>query len=230
MSTSPNAKPSPRVPEASQYQGMPRTDRGMLAFWESDDAFTELYAQIKPYTLVDDRRAWILYQFAQKARCMPGHVAEIGVYRGGTARLLASALSSTDTELHLFDTFEGMPVPHDQHDLVPAGHFSDTSEQAVDSLTQGFGQVHLHPGYFPETADPVNDHTFCLVHCDVDIYQSVIDCCDFFLPRLVPSGVIIFDDYGAPQTPGAKVAIDEYFADTGNIPIYLPTGQAMVIV
>ena len=37
-----------------------------------------------------------------------GHFVEVGVFRGGTAWHLAQ-LTGDDRELHLFDTFSGMP-------------------------------------------------------------------------------------------------------------------------
>jgi O-methyltransferase len=64
---------------------------------------------------------------------------------------------------------------------------------------------------------------------DVDIYRSVLDCCRFFYPRLVTGGAIVFDDYGRNSCPGAKAAVDEFFADTPEQPVYVATGQAFVV-
>ena len=41
---------------------------------------------------------------------------------------------------------------------------------------------------------------------------------------------MIFDDYGFPTCPGARQAVDEFFADKREVPFVLPTGQAVVFV
>ena len=87
----------------------------------------------------------------------------------------------------------------------------------------------MYAGLFPDTAGPVAETAFCLVHADVDIYTSVLACCHFFYPRLVSGGVMIFDDYGRQSCPGARAAVDELFADKPERPVYLPSAQAFVV-
>ena len=40
---------------------------------------------------------------------------------------------------------------------------------------------------------------------------------------------MIFDDYGFLTCPGAKQAVDTFFSDRPEAPIYLPTGQCIVV-
>ena len=57
-------------------------------------------------------RKYLLWQLVtQCARAIPGDAAECGVYRGGSAYVLARALreAGTGLKLHLFDSFSGMP-------------------------------------------------------------------------------------------------------------------------
>jgi O-methyltransferase len=63
----------------------------------------------------------------------------------------------------------------------------------------------------------------------VDLYQSVLDSIEFVYPRLVPGGILVFDDYGFPSCTRAREATDKAFTGRREKPIYLPTGQAMVI-
>jgi len=65
--------------------------------------------QISGFTLVDKVRCFMIYQYAQQVTNLPGDVAEVGVYKGGTARLLAKTFERTGKTVHLFDTFSGMP-------------------------------------------------------------------------------------------------------------------------
>ena len=59
---------------------------------------------------------------------------------------------------------------------------------------------------------------FCFIHLDVDIYSSYIECLDELYAKLVPGGVVVFDDYGSSKWPGAKKAVDEFFADKDASP------------
>jgi O-methyltransferase len=200
-----------------------------LPLWDSDTAFIHLWRQMNNRTLVDKRRCFMLYQIARQVSTLTGDVAEIGVYRGGTAYLLAHILSGPTRHLHLFDTFSGMPSVDPGMDLHSAGDFRDTSLNDVRTCLSKYSDVHIHPGFFPQTATPVADKSFCFVHVDVDIHQSVLDCCAFFYPRLVQGGMMLFDDYGWSSCPGAKLAVDAFFADKPEFPCYLPTGQAFVV-
>jgi O-methyltransferase len=197
-----------------------------ILLWDEDPRFARLYETIRPRTLVDTARCFILYQHLQQSGPLEGDLAEVGVYRGGTARLLAEMAPAR--VVHLFDTFEGMPETDGRRDLHRQGDFADTSLDAVKAFLAPVSNVRFHPGFFPETAAPVRDARFRFVHCDADIHRSVTDCCEFFHPRLVPGGVMVFDDYGFRSCPGARTAVDEFFRDRPESPVYLPTGQCVV--
>lgn len=138
----------------------------------------------------------------------PGDNAEVGVYKGGTAYLIAQYSSK---HLHLFDTFEGMPEPDPKLDLHKKGDFSDTSFQNVDKLLTYFEHVSFYKGLFPNTVTPkLENTTFAFVHLDCDLYESVKAGLEFFWPRMIYGGVIVLDDYAEPDCPGAKLATHEF--------------------
>lgn len=204
------------------YQGRPDPERP----WEDDPGFLAHYQAVLPHTLVGRQRLYMLYQLGRQTAGLEGNLAECGVYQGGTALLLAR-LKPAHKRLYLFDTFDGMPDTDAQRDFHRAGDFSDTSLARIQGLLGGLPNVAFRPGFFPATSLGLEQETFSLVHCDMDIYQSVLDCCRFFYPRLVRGGVMLFDDYGAPSCPGAKAAVREFCAGQGAFDIYLPTGQAL---
>ncbi len=63
---------------------------------------------------------------------------------------------------------------------------------------------------------------------NADLYASTLECCEFFYKKMVPGGMMLFDDYLVPDTPGVKKAVDEFFSAKKESPIILPTMQAMV--
>ncbi len=183
--------------------------------WADDAEFVRLLAEVQDRTLVTPDRLFLIYQLARKAKRLPGDVAQVGVYKGGTARLIAPTFSGTDKTVHLFDTFSGMPAPDprkDNLDYVRENIFSDTSADEVRRYLRDCGNVVLHEGIFPETAAPVRDKRFCFVYLDADLYKSTRDAIEFFYPRTVPGGIIVFDDYGSKKCPGVRTAVDEFFA------------------
>jgi O-methyltransferase len=145
------------------------------------------------------------------------------------AAILAANDSSGVRRLHLFDTFAGMPDTDEALDLHQAGDFNDTSLEAVRRVVGRQDIVEFHAGYIPHTFTGLDQARIAFVHIDVDIYQSVIDCCEFTFPRLSTGGVMVFDDSGFPPCPGARLAVDEFAARTDTVPIVLPTGQAVII-
>ena len=195
--------------------------------WEDNRDFLALMEEIASHTLVAPLPCFNLYQLVRRARFLEGEIAEAGVYRGGTAQLLAHV--AQNKQVHLFDTFSGMPAADPSKDLHKAGDFSDTSLDSVKARLSKYENVIFHPGFFPETAASVTDLKFSFVHVDVDIYRSVMDCCLFFYPRMTIGGVMVFDDYGQVSCPGAKDAIDKFLEGKSDAGLYLPSGQYVLI-
>ncbi len=195
-----------------------------------DKNYQRVRERIGGRTLLSDDRLHILHQFAGATAQLPGDAAEVGVYRGGTAYLLASVFSPREKRLHLFDTFSGAPAVAERIDFHREGDFADTSLAEVKRFLEGFTDLLFHPGVFPASAQgDAAASSYCFVHVDADLYRSVHDSCVFFYPRLAPGATMIFDDYGFSTCPGVRKAVDEFFADKRQKPIYLPTGQALVI-
>jgi O-methyltransferase len=197
--------------------------------WKLDPHFQRLWDQARQFTLLPELDAYTIYQLIISATRLKGDIAEIGVYRGGTACILGYFADATDKKLHLFDTFAGMPETDATKDWHKKGDFSDTSLVQVRRNLSSLRNANFHAGFFPATADVVKDSSFCFVHVDVDIYQSVKDCCAYFYPKLHAAGVMLFDDYGKFTCPGALKAVDEFFADKPEKRFYLPSGQCFVI-
>ena len=60
------------------------------------------------------------------------------------------------------------------------------------------------------------------VHADADQYQSTADICRILGPKMVPGGMMLFDDYRC--VPSCIRAVDEYFPNREQ----LPDGRALV--
>ena len=201
-----------------------------MHLWNEEGDFDHMFRIVGVRTLVDKVRLFILYQLAQYASLIQGDVAELGVYKGGSAKLISLVFNrkALEKRVFLFDTFSGMPQTDPDKDLHSQGDFGDTSMEDVQMFLKDCNNITLLKGHFAKTFDAVADYRFCYVHVDCDIYGSVTECCRFFYPRLSPGGVMIFDDYGFISCPGAKLAVDEFFSDKREPLVYLPTGQCLM--
>lgn len=70
----------------------------------------------------------------QRTKKISGDIVEVGVYKGGSAKLIREADKSKS--LHLFDTFEGLPSLSgiDNSDKFYEGQFSGSLEDVKKYL------------------------------------------------------------------------------------------------
>jgi O-methyltransferase len=168
-----------------------------------------------------------IYRLVDKTLELPGDLAEVGVYQGGSAKIICEAKGNKP--LHLFDTFEGLPSPDETIDKLVKGDMHNTSLELVKHNLNGYEDVNFYKGYFPDTAGPVKDKSFSFVNLDTDIYESTKSCLEFFYPRMEKQGVLLTHDYNDTRTPGVKKAFDEYFGSKPEYVIELWDTQAMII-
>ena len=160
-----------------------------------------------------------------------GDIAELGVYKGNTAFMLAGLARQTGATAYLLDTFEGFS----EEDLSGVDgnkmmEFADTSLEQVRALV-GEANVRWVKGFFPDTSDQIPaDARFSLVHIDCDLYQPFRAALHFFYDRLVPGGFLVMHDYSSLHWDGAERAVDEFFADKPESVVPVPDGAGTVIV
>lgn len=153
-----------------------------------------------------------------KVATLPGDVADVGAYRGGVSVILRRL--APDKHLHLFDTWTGNP-----HDDYLCHHKKGEWPASLDDCKALVGEgelMHYHQGVFPDwdgddrhddNYRPAAGEFFCFVYVDPDTYQTVKAAIEFFWPRMVPGGMMVFDDYGWTPCAGVKKAVDEAFTE-----------------
>ncbi len=168
--------------------------------------------------------AFVLQALARAQVGLGGDFAEVGVFEGASARLLA-AVKGANT-LHLFDTFEGLPQPGRREGRFSKGMFGARID-LVRRRLEGHDGIAFHPGLFPDTALPVARKRFAFVHLDVDLESSTLAALDFFYPRMVPGGIIVTHDFST--IPGVARAFERFLGNRAEKLIELPTSQAFLI-
>jgi hypothetical protein len=223
-----------------------RQARDYEYYWK--DAFKRIdIRQLMPFgevagRVIEDNRTYLnydrLYTLWQAVESLPSTaqaVAEVGVYRGGSAWFVADALRRMGKEMPFYvcDTFQGHVAVDESLDGLhrPGTQFTHVKAEKVAKYLRPFPFVRLEVGDIRETASGFTaERAFGLVHLDVDVYPITRFCLDFFGARMVPGGVIVMDDYGTTTCEGVKKAADEFREANSEFRVFhLLTGQAIVI-
>lgn len=146
--------------------------------------------------------AYTLLSIARMQSEREGAMAELGIYRGGSARIICRAKGSRP--FFGFDTFAGLPADGEACDygstaFFKKGMFAAREEEARRALEE-YAHVTLVKGVFPQSAQALpalRDVLFSLVHIDADLYASIREGLEYFWDRMVPGGMIVVHDTNA---------------------------------
>lgn len=199
----------------------------------------------KPDNDAKQFRYYVLHQLVQSAvtRHPGANIVECGCWHGHSTMLIANLMQASGSpgQLHVFDSFKGLSEfkAQDRSDT-----FNTTAKREAERvhytsdihklrrLTEPFGFVDLHKGWIPGVFEGVEVGQLSFAMIDVDLYEPTLASLQFVYPRLVPGGVIFFDDYGYRNFPGAKIAVDEFLAGLAKPPMLFienPMGSAYLV-
>lgn len=173
----------------------------------------------------------IRLEAALKTAGIAGDIVQCGVYRGSSLGTLALLLKATHSAKRLWgaDSFQGFPGSS-EFDLVGGilpkkahpDYFADTSLATVQNLLENIRvaeQVSLWPGFYDDSLPRLPASPISLLILDCDLYESYRTALTTLYSRLSPGGIVIFDEYFSPKYPGARRAVDEFFADKKEKPL-----------
>ncbi len=212
------------------FSGHDIATRGRLSHYGNEDRkeFAKHLATIRTETelLIEDIEAYHIYMAVKRTQKVPGDIAEVGVYMGGSAKIICSVKG--DRHLHLFDTFEGLPKVDEIDAVWPfyEGKFAASFDDVKNYLKHE-KKVHFYKGIFPDTSGPIQDKKFSMVNLDVDCYESTKLSLEFFYSRMSVGGIILSHDY--INAPGVMKAFDDFFADKPE-PVLETAGSQCLVV
>ncbi|MCK4834926.1 MAG: class I SAM-dependent methyltransferase [Gammaproteobacteria bacterium] len=190
---------------------------------DNDYSLAQALANAAAFSVIDKARLELIARSASRQLDTAGDFIELGVFRGGSAILLASIIKHhrAPRTLHLLDSWQGLPEleGEDLGTFVTEGQFSQSSEGAVRARLDGFQLLDVCKTYqgwvehtLPELSGP-----FSLVHLDLDLYRPTHFALSQLLPKMKDEGEIIIDDYGNDELrrfPGVEKAVSEILADS----------------
>jgi O-methyltransferase len=209
-----------------------------------ENDFQKLYNLCRPFTMTSTERMYSLYKAVNYIlnNNIPGDFVECGVWKGGSALLIAKMLADkniTDRKVILYDTYEGMSEPtendKDYAGTEAAALLQNSSIEVQDSVWcfSSFDEVKnnlllsglkaeniiMIKGKVEDTI-PIQLPTklISLLRLDTDWYESTKHELNYLYPLLINNGVLIIDDYG--HWEGCRKAVDEYILNN-NLSILL---------
>jgi O-methyltransferase len=219
-----------------------------MAFLD-DPAFAWAYGQIKgshqydqytsPHTI-----AWRLHTLVWAARNglkLDGDFVECGVFRGDFAWVVMqlTEFSRQAKTFYLYDTFSGFAPAYSSADDFPDapgffafanGVYGDPSiYDAVVRKFCEFQNVLIVRGVLPDTLSEVAPERIAFLHIDLNSPAAEIATLERLFDRVVPNGLIVFDDYGWHLFRKQREAEDAFMASRGYHILELPTGQGLIV-
>jgi hypothetical protein len=213
-----------------------------------DSKFREAFNAIVGSHMYDqyngpDSIAWRLNTLCWAAGCglkIGGSFVECGVFKGDMAWVVAQVIGYEKLpRFYLYDSFEGFSKDYSSEEDYPQNPgFLDFANKVyqdpdlhrhVTSRFDGQSQVIITKGFLPAALDIVCPDTIGFLHIDLNSPRAEVAVLDRLFDKVLPGGVIVFDDYGWKLFAKQKIAEDKFMADRGYQILELPTGQGLVI-
>ena len=138
---------------------------------------------------------------------------------------------SKNYSMHLYDSWDDMRKEVLlESELSSMGRYKNLNIEITRKNLQEFSsRLVWHQGYVPDTFDkqPKSPESIMYLHIDLNSAKATTSTLNFFFPKLVTGGVMIFDDYGSMGHPDTKLVVDQFFSDKAGILMKSPTGQAI---
>ena len=190
----------------------------------------QLPAEVLRFDLTSASRFLYQKRIYDRIANVEGDIVECGVGWGRT--LLGWAMLCHDAgdsrRIWGFDSFEGFPAPTEEDASPRAPKQGEWSEATLDNIMAVLRQGGLSPnyirtkvtlvqGFFDKSLPNYTGDKIALLHIDADLYASYQTVLNQLYDKVAHGGVIAFDEYMGTREhynfPGAKKAIDEFFAD-----------------
>jgi len=171
-------------------------------------------------------------RFTSSSRC---NLVEAGVCDGLTVNFAISAVKSelgkdAHFEVFLYDAWAEMKKEFlTETENLNIGDYAYLSiEQTKNNLNDFDDRCSFIKGYIPNvfTENPGPDEISWL-HIDLNSSMPTLKTLEHFLPKLLPGGIVLFDDYGKSRYEETKAVADKFCSQFDGLLMPFPTGQAI---
>lgn len=139
-----------------------------------------------------------------------------------------------DKSFWLFDTYEGIPLDQisDEEQAMGRANENDMYFDCYEVTKQNFSEfpnAHLVKGRVPDTLKDVSIEQVAYLCIDMNLLAPEKAALEYFWPKLVSGGMVVFDDYGWSGYRLQKDSHDAFARENGVEILELPTGQGLLV-
>ena len=181
-------------------------------------------------------RLFKIYELLIFSNKVEGDIIEFGCYKGSSALIILETLKTLNSSknLFLYDSFDGLSDISDKDkkdnysSYYKKGDFQSSLSTLNKNLEKYDKKYTVLKGTLPNDTNIIPKSKYSFIHIDLDIYLPTKTSIQETFDQLNPGGIVLFDDYGCNETPGAKIAIDEFVKEKKLSLITLSYGQAFL--
>jgi len=174
---------------------------------------------------------------AMHASKLQGDFVECGVNTGMMSLAICKYVdfNRIGKTFWLFDTFCGIPVEQakDEQEVAHvAAHNQGNYFECYELAKQNFSPYHnakLIRGKVPETLSSVSIERISYLSIDMNLEVPERAAIEYFWPKMVSGGIVLFDDYGFVGYEAQHESADDFASKMGVAVLSLPTGQGILI-
>lgn len=182
-----------------------------------------------------------LWAASHASKLPTGDFVECGVSYGFLSRGIIEHLDWNKTQddirkFYLIDTFEGLDeklvTESEKADGLSKrfeGKYPKETINRVKETFSGFKNVCIIQGSIPDILKSVHVEKVSFLSIDMNCALPEKSALEFFYPKLVSGGIVVFDDYGHRGHDLQKEYADEVASRFGVAILTLPTGQGILI-
>lgn len=165
------------------------------------------------------------YELYKTIAAIPGHIFELGVYKGASLVRFCTFRDALENDYSRkivgFDAFGEFPTDNleveDDLEFIErfegaGGHGLNEAEVENVLSTKGFENFKLVKGNvfdtLPKYLSDNPETRIALLHLDMDVKEPTDFALELLYERVVPGGIIVFDDYNA--VAGETISVDEF--------------------
>lgn len=177
---------------------------------------------------------------ASAALRVGGAFVECGVFKGDMAWVVLQTIGPQKVPRYvLYDSFEGFSPQYSSTEDYPddpgfmdyanAHYRAPALYETVRERFAEYPQVQVVKGFLPESLGVECPESIGFLHIDLNSPRAEVAVLERLFDRVVPGGVVVFDDYGWKAFGRQREAEDAFMQHRGYQILELPTGQGMVI-
>ena len=214
--------------------------QGFLA----DPKFVAAFERNARHSTEENGRAWRLHTLAwaaQHALELDGDFVECGVFEGFMSATLCDYLDFADSgrTFYLYDTFEGFSakysspadfgIHHGFYRVAQEAYGRPGLYETVVARFQAYPNVKVIRGVVPDVLLEQMPERIAYCHIDLNSPAAEVGALEVLFDRIVPGGMVVFDDYGWLPFAKQMQAEDAFAARRGYRILELPTGQGLIV-